>query len=169
MSSNSNLSNGIDTLQPDLQHSKLDRFAEVANTVADATGEVIRKEDLSFFPGLIGGDGLSRYHTVFHEIEQIGTGNFSLVFKVSKRIGGCLYAVKHSKRLLHLDTERRTALMEVQTLAALGSHENIVGYYSSWFENEQLFIQMELCDHSLSIRRTLQLFTEGEVLQALHQ
>ncbi|GMY05736.1 bifunctional phosphatase impl2, chloroplastic [Fagus crenata] len=43
MSSNSNLSNGVDTLQPDLQHSELDRFAEVANTVADAAGEVIRK------------------------------------------------------------------------------------------------------------------------------
>ena len=43
MSSNSNLSKGIDTLQPDLQHSKLDRFAEVTNTVADAAGGVIRK------------------------------------------------------------------------------------------------------------------------------
>uniref|UniRef100_A0A2N9G5H4 Uncharacterized protein n=1 Tax=Fagus sylvatica TaxID=28930 RepID=A0A2N9G5H4_FAGSY len=43
MSSNSNLSNGVDTLQPDLQHSELDRFAEVANTVADAAREVIRK------------------------------------------------------------------------------------------------------------------------------
>uniref|UniRef100_A0A2N9J081 Histidinol-phosphatase n=1 Tax=Fagus sylvatica TaxID=28930 RepID=A0A2N9J081_FAGSY len=43
MSSNPNLSNGVDTLQPDLQHSELDRFAEVANTVADAAGEVIRK------------------------------------------------------------------------------------------------------------------------------
>lgn len=128
-----------------------------------------RSKCAGFFPGLIGGDGLSRYHTDFHEIEQIGTGNFSRVFKVLKRIDGCLYAVKHSTRLLHLDTERRKALMEVQTLAALGSHENIVGYYSSWFENEQLYIQMELCDHSLSIRRTFQLFTEGEVLQALHQ
>ena len=43
MSSNSNLSNGVDTLQPDLQRSELNRFAEVANIVADAAGEVIRK------------------------------------------------------------------------------------------------------------------------------
>ena len=43
MSSNSNLSNGVDTLQLDLQHSELDRFAKVANTVADAAGEVIHK------------------------------------------------------------------------------------------------------------------------------
>ena len=51
----------------------------------------------------------------------------------------------------------------------LGSHENIVGYYTSWFENEQLYIQMELCDHSLSINKYSQLSTEGEVLEAMYQ
>ncbi|XVF21923.1 hypothetical protein REPUB_Repub12eG0130800 [Reevesia pubescens] len=128
-----------------------------------------RSKWAGFFPAIIGGDGLSRYHTDFHEIEQIGTGNFSCVFKVLKRIDGCLYAVKHTSRQLHQDTERRKALMEVQALAALGSHANIIGYYSSWFENEQLYIQMELCDYSLSRKTTSQLFTEGEVLKALHQ
>ncbi|XP_021280806.1 wee1-like protein kinase isoform X2 [Herrania umbratica] len=128
-----------------------------------------RSKCAGFFPAIIGGDGLSRYHTDFHEIEQIGTGNFSRVFKVLKRIDGCLYAVKHTTRPLHQDTERRKALMEVQALGALGSHENIVGYYSSWFENEQLYIQMELCDCSLSRNTSSQLFTEGEVLRALLQ
>ncbi|KAF8392612.1 hypothetical protein HHK36_022959 [Tetracentron sinense] len=122
-----------------------------------------------FFPSAIGGDGLSRYRTDFHEIVQIGYGNFSRVFKVLKRIDGCMYAVKHSIKHLHQDMERRQALMEVQALAALGSHENIVGYYTSWFENEQLYIQMELCDCSLSISKSSQLFAEGEVLEALHQ
>ncbi|KAH1081274.1 hypothetical protein J1N35_021035 [Gossypium stocksii] len=128
-----------------------------------------RSKCAGFFPAIIGGDGLSRYHTDFHEIEQIGTGHFSRVFKVLKRIDGCLYAVKHSTRPLHQETERRKALMEVQALAALGSHENIVGYYSSWFENEQLYIQMELCDYSLSRKSSTQLFTEGEFLRAMHQ
>ncbi|WOL03840.1 wee1-like protein kinase [Canna indica] len=111
-----------------------------------------RRFKSTVFPS-IGGDGLSRYHTDFHEIEQIGCGNFSRVFKVLRRIDGCLYAVKQSIRQLHHDMERRSALMEVQALAALGSHENIVGYYSSWFENEQLYIQMELCEHSLSLSK----------------
>ncbi|RVW54597.1 Wee1-like protein kinase [Vitis vinifera] len=62
-----------------------------------------------FFPALIGGDSLSRYHTDFHEIE------------VSNQT-----PMKHSTRPLHQDTERRKALMEVQALAALGSHEMIV-------------------------------------------
>ncbi|XP_070664649.1 wee1-like protein kinase [Malus domestica] len=64
---------------------------------------------------------------------------------------------------------RRKAMMEVQSLAALGSHENIVGYYSSWFENEQLHIQMELCDHSLSINKFSRPFKDGEILEALYQ
>lgn len=51
----------------------------------------------------------------------------------------------------------------------VGFHENIVAYYSSWFENEQLYIQMELCDHSLSTNKVSHLITEGEVLKALHQ
>ncbi|GKV04937.1 hypothetical protein SLEP1_g17019 [Rubroshorea leprosula] len=128
-----------------------------------------RSKCAGFFSTSIGGDGLSRYHTDFHEIEQIGMGNFSQVFKVLKRIDGCMYAVKHTMRQLHQDTERKKALMEVQALAALGSHENTVGYFSSWFENEQLYIQMELCDYSLSRNKTSQLFTEGELLKVLHQ
>lgn len=128
-----------------------------------------RSKCAAFFPAIMGGNGLSRYCADFHEIEQIGSGYFSHVFKALNRIDGCLYAVKRSMKQLHQDTERRKALMEVQSLAALGSHENIVGYYSSWFENEQLYIQMELCDHSLSINKFSQTFTEGEILEALFQ
>lgn len=123
----------------------------------------------AFSPSVIGGDGLSRSHTDFHEIEEIGNGSFSRVFKALSRIDGCMYAVKHSANQLCQDAERRKALMEVQAMAALGSHTNIVGYYSSWFENERLYIQMELCDHSLSMNSYSQLFTEGEALQAMFQ
>ncbi|KAL4572106.1 hypothetical protein LXL04_018875 [Taraxacum kok-saghyz] len=122
-----------------------------------------------FLPAAFSGDGLSRYRTDFHEIKQIGTGNFSCVFKALKRIDGCMYAVKCSTRKLHLDTERQKALMEVQALAALGYHDNIVGYNTSWFENEKLYIQMELCDHSLSIHHSPRPCPEGEVLEAMHQ
>lgn len=58
--------------------------------------------------------------------------------------------------------------MEVQALAALGSHENVVGYYTSWFENEQLYIQMELCDRSLSTNKG-HIPKGGEVLEVLYQ
>ncbi|XP_021763098.1 wee1-like protein kinase [Chenopodium quinoa] len=116
-----------------------------------------------------GAESMSRYCTDFQEIEQIGNGNFSHVYKVLKRIDGCLYAVKRSTKQLCLDTERRKALMEVQALAALGFHENIVAYHTSWFENEQLYIQMELCDYSLSSYNTSCSLTEEEVLEVFLQ
>ncbi|XP_068637915.1 wee1-like protein kinase [Aristolochia californica] len=127
-----------------------------------------RSKCTGFFSSVTVGDGGSRYRTDFHVIEQIGFGNFSRVFKVLKRIDGCLYAVKYSIRQLHQNTERRRALMEVQALAALGSHENIVGYYTSWFENEQLYIQMELCERSLSLCTNPPMPTE-KVLAAMYQ
>lgn len=59
--------------------------------------------------------------------------------------------------------------MEVQALAALGFHENIVAYHTSWFEDEQLYIQMELCDHSLSSYNSSCSLTEEEVMEAFFQ
>lgn len=77
--------------------------------------------------------------------------------------------------------------MEVQALAALGTwmladrslmmtiwfyyflcminfisgyHENIVSYFTSWFENKQLYIQMELCDNSLSLNNYSRMATD---------
>ncbi|KAG2648361.1 hypothetical protein PVAP13_1NG033900, partial [Panicum virgatum] len=120
------------------------------------------------FSPSIGGNGLSRYRTDFHEIEKIGHGNFSVVFKVLNRIDGCLYAVKRSIKQLHNDMERRQAVKEVQAMAALGSHENIVRYFTAWFENEQLYIQMELCDRCLSMNRNQPLKC-GEALELLYQ
>nr|GEX25162.1 probable protein phosphatase 2C 27 [Tanacetum cinerariifolium] len=71
-----------------------------------------------------GGNGLSRYRTDFHEIKQIGIENFNCVFKVLKRIDGCMYAVKRSIKKLYQDAERQKALMEVQAIAALEHTES---------------------------------------------
>lgn len=98
----------------------------------------------------MGGNSLSRYRDEFHELEELGRGNFSKVFKVIKRIDGCSYAVKQSLRPLRLDSERRQALTEVQALAAVGYHQNVLRYYTSWFEADHLYIQTELCDGTLS-------------------
>ncbi|EYU35773.1 hypothetical protein MIMGU_mgv1a020268mg, partial [Erythranthe guttata] len=124
-----------------------------------------------FHPAGIGGDGLFRYGTDFHEIEKIGYGNFNQVFKVLKRLDGCMYAVKHSMRQLHQDAERKFNLIYYKLMfnTVTGYHENIVGYYSSWFENKQLYIQLELCEHSLSLDRIPKLFTEREALEAMYQ
>jgi wee1-like protein kinase len=44
-----------------------------------------------------------------------------------------------------------------------------VGYYTSWLENEQLYIQMEICDHSLSVKKGSEFLAEVQVLEALYQ
>eukprot|EP01018_Ginkgo_biloba_P008116 Gb_03881 [translate_table: standard] len=117
---------------------------------------------------ILGESCLSRYRADFHELEEIGRGNFSRVYKVLKRIDGCCYAVKRTVRQLQQESERKQALMEVQALAALGSHDNVVGYYTAWFENDHLYIQMELCDCSLA-NPNMVLTSETEYIEVMYQ
>lgn len=97
-----------------------------------------------------GQTNISRYREDFHEIQEIGHGNFSRVFKALKRVDGCLYAVKRSQHPLRMTSERRQALTEVQALAAVGAHENVLRYHTAWFESDYCYIQTELCDGTLT-------------------
>jgi len=121
------------------------------------------------FPSLTRGNGQSRYHNDFYQYEQIGRGNFSNVYKVLKQLDGCLYVVKCTTKKLGSGRERIKAYTEVQSMVAIGFHENIVGYYSLWSDNGQLYIQLELCDHSLSTKNCPALLTERHEIEALYQ
>lgn len=99
---------------------------------------------------LSGQTSVSRYREDFHEIQEIGRGNFSRVFKVLNRIDGCLYAVKRSQHALRMTSERKQAFTEVQALAAVGAHENVVRYHTAWFESDYCYIQTELCDETVT-------------------
>ena len=64
--------------------------------------------------------------------KEIGSGNFSRVFRATHRLDGVDYAVKRTKHAVEGDARRNQWLQEVQALAAVAAHPNIVQYYGAW-------------------------------------
>jgi len=77
---------------------------------------------------------LSRYEKDFEVIEILGTGNFGAVLKCRNRLDKEFYAVKQVKFEIEDTAEQENQLKEISMMAKLGSHKNIVRYFSSWIE-----------------------------------
>ncbi|KAG5976366.1 hypothetical protein E4U58_004313 [Claviceps cyperi] len=103
----------------------------------------------------------------FDKVEQIGKGEFSIVYRVTKlahpnafafgnvtpsdsdsrSLGkGQVYAVKKSRHAYYGPKSRESQLREVHALKALAHAEHVVQYIDDWEDNCHLYIQTEFCE-----------------------
>lgn len=107
----------------------------------------------------------------FDQVEMIGTGEFSQVYRVTQsaqRASSLLfgdsvdspmtgrtpptpmppriYAVKKAKQPFQGFKDRARKLKEVEVIKALGQADNVVHYVDSWEEMNYLYIQTEFCE-----------------------
>jgi hypothetical protein len=101
---------------------------------------------------------ISRMQADYHIIDVIGSGNFGSVYRAKRKLDNVVYAVKQSRQQASNTLEHSSMLREVQTLSFLNNSEenmdtlsSIVRYYSSWIEDDFLYIQMEACEASVDV------------------
>ncbi|KAH6609560.1 wee wee-unclassified kinase [Trichoderma cornu-damae] len=106
-------------------------------------------------------------YSKFDKVEQIGKGEFSTVYRVSKQdhqnafslssftptdshtrspAKTRVFAVKKSKQPYHGPKDRDTKLREARILQALSHAEHVVQYIDDWEHNFHLYIQTEFCE-----------------------
>ncbi len=86
-----------------------------------------------------------RYITDFEEVSLLGEGSFSSVFCVRHRLDGNLYAIKKVKERIQTENHGRLMTREVCAFTALTGCPNLVRYFTSWIDDHQLYMQLELC------------------------
>eukprot|EP00211_Chloroparvula_japonica_P007006 CAMPEP_0119154496 /NCGR_PEP_ID=MMETSP1310-20130426/50871_1 /TAXON_ID=464262 /ORGANISM="Genus nov. species nov., Strain RCC2339" /LENGTH=392 /DNA_ID=CAMNT_0007147031 /DNA_START=215 /DNA_END=1389 /DNA_ORIENTATION=+ len=99
---------------------------------------------------------------------EIGKGSFGSVDRCKHVNDRRVYAIK---RIPLPHTPKRRDFREVEALSDIEGHSNVVKYYDSWVEREQLFIKLEFCEGGslLQFIENEQSLSELELLRIVQQ
>ncbi len=91
----------------------------------------VRPWDAKHFPL-----SLSRYQREFVQIALLASGSFGQVFHATRKMDGCDYAIKKVDfdATGYSDDTIQEVVREVECLAKVSDHPNVVRYYTSWLE-----------------------------------
>ena len=90
----------------------------------------------------------------FANLEIIGEGAFSIVYKAKSLKDNNFYAIKKLKKQCTGIKDRENIMNEIKKLATAcsgftGSENQIVKYFDSWEEDNFFYIRTELCEKTL--------------------
>jgi membrane-associated tyrosine/threonine-specific cdc2-inhibitory kinase len=93
----------------------------------------------------------SFFTEAFYDVSLVSKGDFGEVFRARSREDGRFYAIKRIFRQQRntLDEAKLLDTLELQAIARLGEHRNLVSFKRVWIEQKRVFIQMELYQRSL--------------------
>ena len=86
-----------------------------------------------------------RYICDFEQLELLGEGTHSVVYRSRRRLDGRTYAVKKLKRKISGEKEGTLVVREAMAGAALQGCPCLVQYYSCWVDDHHLYLQTEDC------------------------
>lgn len=90
------------------------------------------------------------YLSRFSDLEKIGSGSFSDVYKGFNQEDNKWYALKILKKPIASEIQRRKIIRELELVKGILPHPHIVGYIFGWEQDAFVHLQMELCSESLS-------------------
>lgn len=79
---------------------------------------------------------LSRYQREFEQVTLLASGSFGHVFHATRKMDGCDYAIKKVDfdAVGYSNETIQEVVREVECLAKVSDHPNVVRYYTSWLE-----------------------------------
>lgn len=106
----------------------------------------------------------------FFDFEEIGRGSHGKVYKCHRKIDLCPYAVKEISMGTCKPGKRERLLREIYAHSSQADNVHVVRYFNAWEQDNNLYIQTELCSGNLKKMRDLHgPFDEGRLADVLAQ